>query len=59
MSIKDGTSNTIMFEGESSGIIAILIGLRQGRGMGTMQMVDGLGQTVGILPYIEQDNLFR
>jgi hypothetical protein len=59
MSITDGTSNTIVFEGQSNGIIAILIGLRQGRGMGTMQMVDGLGQTVGILPYIEQDNLFR
>lgn len=59
MSITDGTSNTIVFEGQSNGIIAILIGLRQGRGMGTMQMVDGLGQTVGILPYVEQDNLFR
>jgi hypothetical protein len=59
MSITDGTSNTLLSEPSNAGIIAILIGLRQGKGMGTMQLIDGLGQTVGILPYIEQDNLFR
>jgi hypothetical protein len=59
MSITDGTSNTIVHSGPSNGIIAILIGLRQGMGMGTLQVVDAVGQTVGILPYIEQDNLFR
>jgi hypothetical protein len=59
LSITDGTSNTILHVGPSNGIIAILIGLRQARGMGTLQLVDGAGQIVGILPYIEQDNLFR
>jgi hypothetical protein len=57
MSITDGTSNTIVFSGESHGIIAVLIGLRQG--LGTLQLVDAAGATLGILPYIEQDNLFR
>lgn len=27
--------------------------------MGTMQLFNPLGESVGILPYIEQDNLFR
>lgn len=58
MSIKDGSSNTI-HSGPSNGIIAILIGLRQGTAMGTLQLIDAAGQSVGILPYIEQDNLFR
>jgi hypothetical protein len=65
LSITDGTSNTI-FSGPSSGIIAILIGLRSG-GQGpagalgrvrmtSLQVFDAAGQTVGILPYLEQDN---
>ncbi len=58
MSITDGTSNTIVHQGASKGISAILIGLRQARGMGTLQVVDDAGAIVGILPYIEQDNLF-
>ena len=59
LSITDGTSNTIVFTGPSSGIIAILIGLRQARGLGTMQVVDRTGAPLLLLPYIEQDNLFR
>jgi hypothetical protein len=61
LSIKDGTSNTIFTQVNSNGIIAILIGLRgPGRGgMGTMQVVDAAGTPVFLLPYIEQDNLFR
>jgi hypothetical protein len=61
LSIKDGTSNTIFTQDNSNGIIAILIGLRgpvRG-GMGTMQVVDGAGNPVFLLPYVEQDNLFR
>jgi hypothetical protein len=59
LGITDGTSNTI-FSGESNGIIAILIGLRgDARGIGTMQVTDSAGVPVFILPYIEQDNLFR
>ena len=58
MSITDGTSNTLL-QAESTGIIAILIGLRRGGGAGTLQLTDPLGQPYGILPYIEQDNLFR
>lgn len=58
LSITDGTSNTFVHEG-SDGIIAILIGLKQTGGTGTMQIFDGGGQIVGILPYLEQDNLFR
>jgi hypothetical protein len=46
-------------DGHTNGIIAILIGLRNARGMGTMQVLDGEGKSVFILPYIEQDNLFR
>ena len=58
-SITDGTSNT--FVEATSGIIAILIGLRGpvGGGMGTLQVVDSAGSPVFILPYIEQDNIFR
>ena len=60
LSITDGTSNTILSKQTESGIIAILIGLRQGTGgMGTMHVTNAAGETVGILPYIEQDNLFR
>jgi hypothetical protein len=62
LSITDGTSNTI-FAGESNGIIAILIGLLlpavQTPNIATLQMFDAQGQTVFILPYIEQDNLRR
>lgn len=58
MSITDGTSNTIV-SATSNGIIAILIGLRNGGGTGTVQLTDSLLQPYGILPYIEQDNLFR
>jgi hypothetical protein len=57
LSITDGTSNTIVFSGESHGIIAVLIGLRQG--FGTLQLMDAAGGTLGILPYIEQDNILR
>jgi hypothetical protein len=59
LSITDGTSNTILQHDTNNGIIAILIGLRNGRGMGTMQVLDSDGKPVFILPYIEQDNLFR
>lgn len=59
LSITDGTSNTIVHEGPSTGIIAILIGLRRAGGVGTLQVLNAAGQSVGILPYIEQDNLFR
>jgi hypothetical protein len=59
LSITDGTSNTIFSQPANNGIIAILIGLRQSRGMGTMQLFNAAGESVGILPYIEQDNLFR
>ena len=59
LSITDGTSNTIFSAPANNGIIAILIGLRQARGMGTMQLFNAVGESVGILPYIEQDNLFR
>jgi hypothetical protein len=57
-SITDGTSNT--FVPAANGIIAILIGLRSARGgMGTLQVADAAGNPVFLLPYIEQDNLFR
>ncbi len=59
LSITDGTSNTLVHQGPSEGIIAILIGLRNARGMGTMEVLDSDGKHVFILPYIEQDNLFR
>jgi hypothetical protein len=59
LSITDGTSNTILQHDTNNGIIAILIGLRNGRGMGTMQVLDSDGKPVFILPYIEQDNLLR
>ena len=61
LSIQDGTSNTIFAQEGSQGIIAILIGLRsnRGMGMGTLQVVDAAGKPVLLLPYIEQDNLFR
>jgi hypothetical protein len=58
LSITDGTSNTI-FLGPSDGIIAILIGLRQVGGVGTIQVFDRLDEVRYILPYIEQDNLFK
>jgi hypothetical protein len=58
LSITDGTSNTI-FSGQANGIIAVLIGVRQRGGMGTMQLFNAVGESAGILPYIEQDNLFR
>ncbi len=35
------------------------IGLRNARGMGTMEVLDSDGKHVFVLPYIEQDNLFR
>jgi hypothetical protein len=57
--ITDGTSND--FVAAPSGIIAILIGLPgpvRG-GMGTLQVSDGAGNPLFILPYIEQDNIFR
>jgi hypothetical protein len=62
LSIRDGTSNTILVQEGSKGIIAILIGLRglaPSGGMGTMQVFDAAGRPVLILPYIEQDNLLR
>jgi hypothetical protein len=58
LSITDGTSNTLLFSSQN-GIIAILIGLRNAGGMGTMQTVDAEGKHIYILPFIEQDNLFR
>ena len=59
LSITDGTSNTIVGPVPSDGIIAVLIGMRQARGMGTLQVLDDDGKLVGILPFIEQDNLFQ
>jgi hypothetical protein len=59
LSITDGTSNTIFARDTNNGIIAILIGLRNARGMGTMQVLDADGKPMFILPYIEQDTLFR
>jgi hypothetical protein len=59
LSITDGTSNTILERDTNNGIIAILIGLRNARGMGTMQVLDKEGKPAFILPYVEQDNLFR
>jgi len=67
LSITDGTSNTIIVHEGSQGIVAILIGLRKASGppgrlamtrgpMATLQVLDGQGQTVVILPFIEQDN---
>jgi hypothetical protein len=69
LGITDGTSNTI-FVGESNGIIAILIGLLlpavqgqpnlfAGAHASSFHLMDATGKTVFILPYIEQDNLFR
>jgi hypothetical protein len=59
LNITDGTSNTLVHSGASNGIIAILIGLRNRGGMGTLSVADANGVPVFILPYIEQDNLFR
>jgi hypothetical protein len=51
LTITDGTSNTILYHPNSNGIIAILIGLRSARGgMGTLQVVDGVGTPLFILP---------
>ena len=59
LSITDGTSNTIFSGQANEGIIAILIGVKQSRGLGTVQLFNPAGEIVGILPYVEQDNLFR
>jgi hypothetical protein len=59
LSITDGTSNTILEHPTNDGIIAILIGMRNARGIGTMQVTDGDGTPLFILPYVEQDNLLR
>jgi hypothetical protein len=58
MVITDVTG-AIVHEGASDGVLAMLIALPNAAGMGTIQVADRAGQIVGILPYIEQDNLFR
>jgi hypothetical protein len=52
-------SGTVVHAGPSNGTIAMVIGPQRTGGMGTLQIFDAGRQSVGILPYIEQDNLFR
>jgi hypothetical protein len=59
LTITDGTSNTILEHPTNDGIIAILIGMKQAGGIGTIHVMDDDGKPLFILPYIEQDNLLR
>jgi hypothetical protein len=51
MTIIDA-DGTMVHTGDSDGTIAIVVGTPHGGGFGTMQIVDGAGETVGIVPYL-------
>jgi hypothetical protein len=57
LTLSDSSGNPI-FQHPSDGVIAMVVRTRNG-GMGTLQVSNRDGQPVFLLPYIEQDELFR